>query len=126
MMTQARTTRPSRLLSLKDRLSRLTFLEACKLLGPEGKKLIQQNANSWDFDPDQLQQAFVGAVLFRLQIPALFGGGERPVVTITLLAEARNRLHVNCTACHGACEHLGAVFSLILEQKTALGLAAPP
>ena len=30
------------MLSLKDRLSRLTYREACKLLGPEGGALIRQ------------------------------------------------------------------------------------
>jgi len=28
-------------LTLKDRLSRLTYLQACKLLGSEGRNLIQ-------------------------------------------------------------------------------------
>lgn len=48
------------------------------------------------------------------------------VVTITLMQSARRRLQWNCTACEVPCEHVGAAFSLILEEKTALGLAAPP
>jgi len=28
--------------------------------------------------------------------------------------------------CQGICEHVGAAFALILEEKTALGLARPP
>jgi hypothetical protein len=40
MMTPV-STRPSGQLSLKDRLSRLNFMDACKLLGPGGAKLIQ-------------------------------------------------------------------------------------
>jgi hypothetical protein len=35
-------------------------------------------------------------------------------------------LNFQCSACTTACEHLGAAFSLILEEKLALGLAAPP
>ncbi len=42
------------------------------------------------------------------------------------MAEARNRLQFNCTACQTLCEHVGAAVSLILEEKTALGLAAEP
>ena len=42
------------------------------------------------------------------------------------MAEARQRLHWNCTQCESACEHVGAAFSLILEDKMRLGLAAPP
>ncbi|MDR3637164.1 MAG: C-terminal helicase domain-containing protein [Isosphaeraceae bacterium] len=44
------TSRPSAFLTLRDRLSRLFFIDACKLLGPEAKSLIQQGANKWDFD----------------------------------------------------------------------------
>ena len=42
------------------------------------------------------------------------------------MAAARNRLRFNCTACQTLCEHVGAAVSLVLEEKTALGLAAPP
>lgn len=33
---------------------------------------------------------------------------------------------MTCSACPVICEHLGAALSLILEEKTAFGLAAPP
>src|SRR5258708_19176281 len=40
---------------------------------------------------------------------------------------ARNRLEWCCDSCDSPCEHVGAAFSLILEEKLALGLAdAPP
>src|SRR5207244_5054337 len=52
--------------------------------------------------------------------------GQPIIVTITLANEARQRLHWSCSQCFQACEHVGAAFSLILEEKTALGLAAPP
>lgn len=124
MTTQLASTRPSKRLSLKDRLSHLTFLEASKLLGSEGKKLIQQSANLWDFKLEE--DVYLGDDLFRLRFPGETADGRPLVVTITLMAEARNRLHYNCTACHEACEHAGAAFSLILEEKLALGLAAAP
>src|SRR5262245_21397027 len=115
---------PGSKLTLKDRLSRLTFLDACKLLGAEGRKLIQKNANAWDIKIDE--HVFLGEDLFRLRIPGEFESDEPVIVTITLMAEAPQRLCWNCTACDGACEHVGAAFSLILEEKMALGLAAPP
>jgi superfamily II DNA or RNA helicase len=117
-------TLPSAKLSLRDRLSHLTFIDACKLLGPEGKQLIQQNANRWVFDPEQ--DVYLTGDLFRLRFPAERGDIEPTVVTITLMADVRQRLHWNCTKCLSVCEHLGAAFSLILEEKTALGLAAEP
>ena len=104
-------------LTLKDRLSRLTFTQACKLLGDNGNKLIMQGGK---FPIEPLKEnVYLGDDLFRLSV-------DGAVTTITLMAEARNRLHFNCTACQGVCEHIGAAFSLILEEKTALGLAKPP
>ena len=42
------------------------------------------------------------------------------------MAAARHRLKFNCTACQTLCQHVGAAVSLVLENKMALGLAAPP
>jgi superfamily II DNA or RNA helicase len=115
---------PSSRLTLKDRLSRLTFPEACKLLGPDGAKLIQRNGNTWDFELQE--DVFLGDDLFRLRFPELASRGEPVIVTITLMAQARGRLHFRCNACRRTCDHVGAAFSLILEEKLALGLAAAP
>ena len=60
------TVKSSGKLTLKDRLSRLTFLQACKLLGPEGKKLIQQGG-MWQFKLDE--DVYLGDDLFRLKFP---------------------------------------------------------
>ena len=102
--------------SLRDRLSRLTFPEACKLLGPDGSKLIRTGGA---YEIDIQEDVRWAGDLFRLRL-------NDAVVTITTQAEARNRLRWNCTRCSTACEHVGAALSLILEEKTALGLAAPP
>ncbi len=106
-------------LTLKDRLSRLTFTQACQLLGPEGNRLIQQGGKLpiEDFD----EQVYFEGDLFRVKYL-----GDGACVTITAMAEADRRLKWNCTACETACVHVGAAFSLILEEKMALGLAAPP
>lgn len=104
-------------LTLKDRLSRLSFRQACQLLGDEGNKLIMQGGK---FPVGSIEEnVYLGDDLFRLSV-------EGAVVTVTLMAEAKNRLHFNCTACQGVCEHIGAAFALILEEKTVLGLAKPP
>lgn len=124
MRTIVTKTLPSAKLTLKDKLSRLTFLEACKLLGPEGRKLICKNPNTWEFKI--AQDVFLGDDLFRLRFPERTADNQPLVVTITLMAEVPQRLNCNCTACEGACEHVGAALSLILEEKMLLGLAAPP
>jgi hypothetical protein len=114
---------PGERLSLKDRLSRLTLADACKLLGPTGRELILRNANVYSVSI--ADDVYLGEDLLRVR----FHGedGEAPaIVTVTLMAEARQRLHYRCDRCRAACNHVGAVFSLVLEEKTALGLAAPP
>ena len=124
MATSTARVLPSGRLSLKDLLSRLTFSEACKLLGTDGRQLIQRHANAWEFK--LRDDIYLGPDLFRLRFPRESVDGAPLVVTITLIAEARNRLHFRCNRCRRACEHVGAAFSLILEEKLALGLAAPP
>lgn len=110
------TTKANHRLTLKDRLSRLNFTQACKLLGEEGRQLIQRGGK---FEINLDEQVYLEGDLFRVKF-------EDAVVTMTLMAEAKDRLHWNCTACQWPCEHAGAAFSLVLEEKTALGLAAPP
>lgn len=115
-MTVPRTINKQCELTLRDRLSRLTFVQACKLLGPDAARLIRAGG-AWEIDIDE--QVYMGDDLFRLRL-------DDAVVTITLISAARERLHWNCNRCQGACEHVGAAFSLVLEEKTALGLAVPP
>lgn len=103
-------------LTLKDRLSRLTYVQACKLLGAEGERLIRLGGR-YEIDIDE--DVHFGGDSFRLRF-------DGTVVTITQMAEAKQHLRWNCVACDEACEHVGAALSLILEEKMALGLAAPP
>ncbi len=110
------TTKPSHRLTLRDRLSRLNFTQACKLLGPEGKRLIQLGGK-WEIDI--AEQVYFQGDLFRVSF-------DDATVTMTQMAEAKDRLHWNCTSCEFPCEHAGAAFSLVLEEKMTLGLAAPP
>jgi superfamily II DNA or RNA helicase len=109
-------------LTLRDRLSRLTFEKACTLLGPLGKKLISRGGH-WEVVLEE--QVYLGDDLFRLTLREPSGDTEA-IVTITLMADSRDRLHWRCDRCHEACEHVGAAFSLILESKTSLGLAEQP
>ena len=121
-MVRAAKTKRSDRLNLKDRLSQLTLETAKKLLGTDAQKLMIAGSQR-DLSPTE--HVYLGEDLFRLTIP---GPGRRAeaIVTITLIATALDRLHWNCTACSTPCEHVGAAFSMILEEKTALGLAAAP
>jgi len=63
-------TKPSHALSLFDTLSRLSFIQAAKLLGPEGRRLITEGgkheidvATQVDFDRER----------FRLEVDSAIG-----------------------------------------------------
>lgn len=103
-------------LSLRDRVSRLTFAQAAALLGPQGARLIQRGGG---FAPEIGPDSFVSDDLLRIQV------GDA-VFTLTPMAEAPGRLRWNCSRCVVACLHAGAAFSAILENKMALGVAEPP
>jgi hypothetical protein len=109
-------TKPSAELTLFDTLSRLTFTRAAKLLGPKGNRLI---ATGGKFDIDLTAQVKFDRDMFRLTL-------DGAAVTLTLSPAARHRLEWHCDACEVPCEHAGAAFSLILEEKLALGLAGAP
>ncbi len=123
MKTRSRATKvkKSKHLTLRDRLSRLNYLAARKLLGPEGDKLIQQGSK---YDIDIQRDVYLRGDLFRVKFAGITG--ERAVASITMMAEATNQLKFNCTVCETMCHHVGAAVSLVLEDKTGLGLAAPP
>ena len=116
------TVKPSRKLTLHDKLSRLDFLQACKLLGENGKKLILQGARR---EINVEEDVFLGGDLLRVT-HRLPGAPAEAISTLTLKSDVRDRLHWHCDHCQEACDHVGAMFSLVLERKMQLGLAAPP
>src|SRR5438270_5786 len=111
-------------LTLIDRLSRLSYQQTLKLLGSEGPKLLRAG-DSWDFRIEE--DVCLSEDLFRLKFPLAPGETESPpVVTISLMDTSNGRLQWHCTVCESLCEHVGAAFSFILDEKMTLGLAAPP
>ena len=118
-------TKKSTELTLIDKLSRLSYSQTLKLLGSDGPKLLRAG-DTWDFRIED--DVYLGEDLFRLKFPLVAGESEsaRVAVTISLMEGAYDRLHWRCTACEPLCEHIGAAFALILDEKMALGLAAPP
>lgn len=109
-------TKKSSELTLFDKLSRLTFTQAAKLLGESGKRLI--NAGGV-FNIDIEEQV-------KLTTDTFWLGLEGNIITIDLNDTHRSRLRWNCNGCDGTCIHVGAAFALILEEKLALGLSKPP
>ena len=102
--------------TLRDKLSHLSFVQAAKLLGPRGRELIMEGGK---YDINLYEQVTLDDHHFRLNL-------EEANVEIGLGNDKRQRFDLRCSACSGACEHQGAALSLILEEKLALGLSAPP
>ncbi len=109
-------TKSSAELTLYDTLSRLTFTRSAKLLGAQGSRLLAAGGRH---DIDIATQVHFDQRQFRLTL-------EGSTVTLALDPSARDRLHWRCDRCEVPCEHAGAAFSLILEEKLALGLAVAP
>ncbi len=101
--------------NLKDKLSHLTFRQACKLLGPHGQDFIQMGGK-YEID---FSNVLLRKDLFQLTL-------DKAVVTITLSSGKVQRLDLKCSICSSVCEHIGAAVSIILEEKLILGFAAPP
>lgn len=104
---------------MRDRLSHLSFEEACKLLGPDGKRLLIRGGG---IDLESLDQLRIDDEEARLE----WEPGDGLVSRISFDPAKRGRLRVECSACTAACEHVGGLLSIVLEQKSDLGLAAPP
>ena len=96
---------------LRDKLSHLTYRQACKLLGPhQGERLIRSGGK---YDIDIHGQVALKRDLFRLDL------GEA-VVTLNLDAGKKHRLNFSCSACARRCEHLGAAFrNVSIGTRTA-------
>jgi len=102
--------------TLRDKLSHLSFRQACRLLGPQGERLIMAGGK---YSIDTTEHVSFDHDRFQLMLPDA-------TVLITLDPARNQRLSLYCSACSRTCEHVGAALSLILEEKLSLGLSAPP
>ncbi len=101
-------------LSLKDKLSRLSFEQAKKLLGSNGERLIARGGQTTAVDIDNQVKLTPKRFVLKLW---------DATVTIRLSDGARKRLEIQCSQCNEKCVHMGAALSLILEEKMTLGLS---
>ena len=104
------------MITLKDKLSHLSYTQACKMIGAQGKQLIMAGGK---YDIDLFEQVTLTSERFHLNL-------VEAAVEIVLDPLKPRRLSIGCSVCSVACEHQGAALSLILEEKLSLGLSAPP
>lgn len=114
------TTKPGHKLSFHDRISRLSFAQAAKMLGENGAKLIRAGGK---MVVDPAEDIYLAGDLLRVTVR---DAGACVNASLTLHPEYTDKLHFNCEACDTPCVHLGALFSTLLENKVILGLAVPP
>jgi hypothetical protein len=108
------------MLSLRDRLSHLSFEDACKMLGADGKRLLIKGGQLELASPDDLH-------IDEREARIVWEPGPGGLWSRVLLdPAAKGKLRAECSACATACVHVGGLLSVLLEQKTDLGLAAPP
>lgn len=101
---------------LRDVLSHLKYTDVKKLLGPSCDRLLRDGGL---FEIDLESQVTLDSRGLTLDL-------GRSRATIRLSEERSGRIEASCTTCAAGCEHIGAAFSLVLEEKLALGLSAPP
>jgi hypothetical protein len=104
-------------IDLRDRLSHLSFQEASRLLGLRSGRLISQGGGH---NIDITNRVKLDIRRFRL---LHLDGSD---ITIELYPARNRNLRYHFSVCDHPCDHAGAAFSLILEEKLALGLAIPP
>ena len=95
--------------TLKQLLSSLDYNKACELLGDGGETLLKKGG-LYEIDPSS--QVSLGLHIFWLNLAE---------VSVTISSND-NKLISSCSECLLPCEHIGAAFSVILEEKEALGL----
>ena len=103
-------------MTLFERLSRLNPRLALKLLGPNAQKLIIQGGAR---EIDIAAQVKLSTNVFRLSLPDAS-------VSILEDPKSEHKMRFICSTCNELCEHIGAAISLVLEEKTTLGLASEP
>jgi superfamily II DNA or RNA helicase len=110
----------SNTLTLRDRLAHLSFDDACKIIGPGGKRLLIRGGSLELASSDDLR-------IDENEARVRWEPGPRGLSSRLFFdPSARGGLRAECSVCTNACEHVGGLLSILLEQKTDLGLAAPP
>jgi hypothetical protein len=115
-------TKPSGALTMRDRMSHLTFEAACKLLGLGGKRLLLEGGALEIETPEDLRVDDREAVVVWDKSDA----ARRATARLALDPSSPSQLRATCSTCDGACLHIGGLLAQILENKSSLGLAEPP
>ena len=85
------------MITLKDKLSHLSYTQACKMIGAQGKQLIMAGGK---YEIDLFEQVTLTSERFHLNL-------TEASVEIALDPSKPRRLSIGCSVCSVACEHQG-------------------
>jgi len=106
--------------SMRDRLSHLSFEEASRILGRDGKRLLVRGGSLEIESPDDLR-------ITEKEARVRWEPGPRGLSSRVFFdPAAKGGLGAECSVCGERCVHVAGLLSLLLERKSDLGLAAPP
>ncbi len=116
-------------IGIRDRLGQLTYRAACRLMGDEdGESRLRRGGK---FEINIAEDVFLGGDTLRVRVnDTAIRDQPRATVIINEMTSMPNGLNLNCDRCAGRCagrcDHIAATLMLVLEDKLALGLSAPP
>ena len=110
-------------LTLRDILSRLTLPQAAKWLGADGALWLRECGRG-EFELNPADATWPDAGTFQMVVPRVM---DAPVViTLTRAEQGRDGMKWACSERDDAPAWVAEVLTFIMEEKTALGLAAAP
>jgi superfamily II DNA or RNA helicase len=113
-----------RRIGIQDRLGQLTYRAACRLMGDEdGAERLHRGGR---FEIDLPEGVYLGGDTLRVNVPDPELSAGQAVVTIVEKTNRPKGLQLNCDQCRTRCDHIAAVLGMVLDEKLALGLSAPP
>lgn len=114
--------RVTKRIGLRDRLGRMTYRAACRLMGTDGMARLRL-ASRLHVPSDQIR--ILGDTL-RAKILDIELTDGHAMVSIVEMASKPDGLHLHCEVCKTVCEHVAACLNFILEEKLLLGLSQEP
>ena len=121
----AKTRSRKRRIGIRDRLGRLTYKGACRLMadGDEGAIRLRQGGR---FEINLPRDVYLGGDTLRVNVPDPELEGGFATVTVVEMTNKPQGMHLNCERCETRCDHIAAVLGMVLDDKLTLGLSAPP
>jgi SNF2 family DNA or RNA helicase len=114
-----------RKIGIRDRLGQLTHRGVCRLLG-EGEDGQARLRRGGRFEINLPRDVFLGGDMLRVNVPDPEMPNGQAVVNVVEMTNKPQGLLLNCEQCETRCDHMAAVLGLVLDDKLALGLSAPP